>query len=748
MLQGVTSIRNRVAVLLPAAALLILATAPDYADAGPPEASRDGRPKIWIEGDSIKSSSGSSITSTGDATLTQSGSHCSYNAHSAETALKNKDYEAARAGFEKAIKWTEETCNETVDDFVLFDNYKGRARANAGLGDYDASARDIALLLRAGTFASQRTMHDLDWMTQTLDKAIEKHPENALFYQARADIYTSQADDYWIKGDTEQQMSFTKRALADRDAQLKYSKTQAERAEALARRHFLHKTLENPKQALADINEAIELDPKGEYYRRRALFNMDKKDVAATIQAIDDINKAIELEPKAFYYRKIAAEIYERAGDRASAIKALTAGIDLMSPKASLYSDYVRKRAELYRARGEFDDASKDYAALIEIQPDRGDWHARRLLVLLEAGHDKEAEDAREKLAALDGNAKFKKRTLTSKGFLCDATEVFNARYEKAGGAASGTDLRKAWNMGQVVSLAPLLDAIGKPDPKLSQAWAALSKFVADAQKSSGQKPTGLAAIPEFEGSATEQLVKTLDFIDQQQATVQQALTEKMGPQAAAMATVSAAVREAELLSKLGTPNRTIRTVDALAEYGPRTGVACEIWVAPMQKAFFGLGEEPKEATAAAWTETRSALQKENERLFEQAKKRAKKQAQKRARKTDAKQAPRDGGKPAAPAARIHARHILVKTEDEARTLVGKLKGGADFAELAKKNSIGPSAPQGGDLGYFERGQMVPAFEDAAFALKPGEISEPVKTQFGWHVILVEEATGSAAKAQ
>ena len=87
----------------------------------------------------------------------------------------------------------------------------------------------------------------------------------------------------------------------------------------------------------------------------------------------------------------------------------------------------------------------------------------------------------------------------------------------------------------------------------------------------------------------------------------------------------------------------------------------------------------------------------------------------------------------------IHARHILVKTEDEAKALVSELKKGADFAELAKAKSTGPSGKKGGDLGYFSEGQMVKPFQDAAFKLKPGEISDPVKTQFGWHVIKVED---------
>jgi peptidyl-prolyl cis-trans isomerase C len=87
----------------------------------------------------------------------------------------------------------------------------------------------------------------------------------------------------------------------------------------------------------------------------------------------------------------------------------------------------------------------------------------------------------------------------------------------------------------------------------------------------------------------------------------------------------------------------------------------------------------------------------------------------------------------------VHARHILVETEDEAKAVEEELKKGADFAELAKKKSKDPGASDGGDLGFFTKDQMVPEFSAVAFALEPGKISDPVKTQFGWHVIKVEE---------
>jgi peptidyl-prolyl cis-trans isomerase C len=88
----------------------------------------------------------------------------------------------------------------------------------------------------------------------------------------------------------------------------------------------------------------------------------------------------------------------------------------------------------------------------------------------------------------------------------------------------------------------------------------------------------------------------------------------------------------------------------------------------------------------------------------------------------------------------VHARHILVDSEDEAKKIAEEArKPGADFAELAKKNSKDPGAADGGDLGFFTKDQMVPEFSEAAFKLEPGQISDPVKTQFGWHVIKVEE---------
>jgi peptidyl-prolyl cis-trans isomerase C len=92
------------------------------------------------------------------------------------------------------------------------------------------------------------------------------------------------------------------------------------------------------------------------------------------------------------------------------------------------------------------------------------------------------------------------------------------------------------------------------------------------------------------------------------------------------------------------------------------------------------------------------------------------------------------------------ARHILVETEEDARSVIEELDGGADFATLATERSTGPSGPNGGDLGFFGPGRMVPVFEEAAFALEVGSYTaDPVESQFGWHVIFVEEVRESEA---
>ncbi|MBD3390041.1 peptidylprolyl isomerase [Candidatus Micrarchaeota archaeon] len=87
----------------------------------------------------------------------------------------------------------------------------------------------------------------------------------------------------------------------------------------------------------------------------------------------------------------------------------------------------------------------------------------------------------------------------------------------------------------------------------------------------------------------------------------------------------------------------------------------------------------------------------------------------------------------------VKASHILVPTEHKAKWIYKELKKGRDFEKLAKEYSECPSRMKGGNLGFFERGQMTKEFEDVAFSLKEGEISKPVKTEFGYHIIKLLE---------
>ena len=93
----------------------------------------------------------------------------------------------------------------------------------------------------------------------------------------------------------------------------------------------------------------------------------------------------------------------------------------------------------------------------------------------------------------------------------------------------------------------------------------------------------------------------------------------------------------------------------------------------------------------------------------------------------------------------VHARHILVESEDEAKALLDQLKAGGDFVALAKEKSKDPGGSDGGDLGYFTKDQMVPEFAEVAFKMYPGQLSNPVKTQFGWHIIKVEDKRSKQA---
>jgi peptidyl-prolyl cis-trans isomerase C len=87
----------------------------------------------------------------------------------------------------------------------------------------------------------------------------------------------------------------------------------------------------------------------------------------------------------------------------------------------------------------------------------------------------------------------------------------------------------------------------------------------------------------------------------------------------------------------------------------------------------------------------------------------------------------------------VRASHLLVDTEEEALKLREEILAGKPFADVAAAVSKCPSGAQGGDLGYFSRGMMVPEFDEASFTLEVGELSQPVQTQFGWHLLIVTD---------
>jgi len=93
----------------------------------------------------------------------------------------------------------------------------------------------------------------------------------------------------------------------------------------------------------------------------------------------------------------------------------------------------------------------------------------------------------------------------------------------------------------------------------------------------------------------------------------------------------------------------------------------------------------------------------------------------------------------AEPATQYNASHLLVETEEEAIAAKARITDGEEFADVARDVSTGPTGPNGGNLGWFGAGQMVPEFEAAVVALEPGAVSDPVQTQFGWHVVTLNE---------
>jgi peptidyl-prolyl cis-trans isomerase C len=209
----------------------------------------------------------------------------------------------------------------------------------------------------------------------------------------------------------------------------------------------------------------------------------------------------------------------------------------------------------------------------------------------------------------------------------------------------------------------------------------------------------------------------------------------------ATVAFSSAASAEPKVVAKVdGAPITEEDVADAMADIGP--GLPQKLDAAARQKYVLDylidlklaakksqadkLDQTPEFARRLAYYRDKLAME---ELLGSVAKAATTEEAERKAYDEAAKAEP--------PQQEVHARHILLPTEDEAKKALARVKAGEDFAKVATELSKDPSG-DGGDLGWFTKDRMVPEFSDAAFKLKEGEISEPVKTQFGWHIIKIE----------
>ena len=209
----------------------------------------------------------------------------------------------------------------------------------------------------------------------------------------------------------------------------------------------------------------------------------------------------------------------------------------------------------------------------------------------------------------------------------------------------------------------------------------------------------------------------------------------------ATFALLGAASADPKVLAKVdGSPITDQDVADAMADIGP--GLPKEVEGAARQKyvldylvnlrlaarkaAADKLDQSPEFARKLAYYRDKLAM---GELLSSVARAATTEEAERKAYDEAAKAEP--------PQQEVHARHILLPTEDDAKKALARVKGGEDFAKVATELSKDP-AGEGGDLGWFTKDRMVPEFSDAAFKLKDGEISDPVKTQFGWHVIKIE----------
>jgi len=503
---------------------------------------------------------------------------CRYDTSPAHAAFKKRDDRRAVELFTKAITWIQTNCKDmSWTQSGLWRAYKFRAAAYTYLKDYGKAVQDLVAMSKQSF--QEWSPGEEKWVFAAYDGAVRRHPNDASLRDVRASALQTWASLVGHK-DPSAKKGYLKTALADRNAQVKLVHTKKERAEVLANRAHLYSDggailgPDAPQRALKDISTAIELDPKGLYYAQRADLHSWKQPKLA----FEDISKAIELEPKGWYYKKRAAIRQTLKQPPEEVMADLSAAVAKTSPHDSHYAEYLDARADLLKKSGKLDEAEKDYAAIVKLDPSNTYRRRQHLLALLELGRKKQADAERKTIARLDPKA------LQDSGFVCKLADITAKRAGKVE-AASPEAQRKAWALGDVVAVVPLQHLIGKPNAKADKVWANLSDLVQAGEKAAGKPPHGLDAIPTFKGSKTAQVQQAVGFIFRQRNKVSTALAGKLGDQGTAVFAVSSAGYMAETLNRMGVPNVNRQLGAILEKEGPMTGLPCYVWVHTAIKA-------------------------------------------------------------------------------------------------------------------------------------------------------------------
>jgi tetratricopeptide (TPR) repeat protein len=504
--------------------------------------------------------------------LAQAEQFCLPNTAEADKAMHDKDYKRALAGYNKQLAWAEKTCPKARDDALLRRVYEARLEAAAKSGDLELASRELiwALGVPPGIYRFGR--EDYDWAIAAINAAIKREPQNGQLYAYRAEIHKLN-DDF-------------KSVLADRNLQLKYAHNNAQKARAYYARGYARNRVGDAEGCLADLSEAIELDPSPGYYDGRALFFREKKKFE---RAAEDYTKALELDPKAQRHVD-RAHVYKTLGRLDDAIADYTKAIEQTG-----YYDYLNARADLYRQSGKLDAAAEDYMKALSKKPDSARYLYGLLLVRTQQGDAAQAKRLRARLDKL------------KPGYLDDqdrARELAAAEAGPAKPAASPVALRDAWTMGEAAALAPMQHLVGKPNATIDKAWVIMSDLVRAEQKAAGQPPRGLAEIPEFDGPKSVQLRQAVAFVFRQSKLVERALNKKYGDQAGAVFAVSNAGYLTLTLNRMGVSNVNRQLGKMLTTQAPSSGLPHDVWADTVMK--IDSNAKPEEVVEA-WDAGRKA---------------------------------------------------------------------------------------------------------------------------------------------